>query len=143
MNPFSWEHHLSSSSESSVPSLCSSSSDTSSSPITPEDSALTPEARSPAAADEDHSPIDQSGKVGDWPFAVGSLDFNVFEQKEASGTNGGSTNATVQTIIPASVPAAVGLSQNLNLDDLEIAIGPLERLQRKWGIGDRKTRGKS
>ena len=103
----------------------------SSSSITSEESMLTPVAQITTAA----AGTSSTGKAVEWPFAVGSLDFNMFENRESS------TAATVQTIIPASVPAAVGLSQNLCLDDLEVALSPLERLQRKWGIGDRKTRG--
>jgi hypothetical protein len=69
----------------------------------------------------------------DWPYAVGSVDFNLFDNGEGP---------TVQTIFPATVSAAANLGQQLQLDEVvEVSLGPLERLQRKWGIGDRKTRG--
>jgi hypothetical protein len=68
----------------------------------------------------------------DWPYAVGSVDFNLFDNGEGP---------TVQTIFPATVPAAANIGQQLRLEEQETALSPLERLQRKWGIGDRKTRG--
>jgi hypothetical protein len=70
----------------------------------------------------------------DWPYAVGSVDFNLFDNGEGP---------TVQTIFPTTVPAGVNLGQQIQLDEIDAALGPLERLQRKWGIGDRKTRGKA
>jgi hypothetical protein len=69
----------------------------------------------------------------DWPYAVGSVDFTLFDNGEGP---------TVQTIFPATVPAGTNLGQQLRLDEVDGALSPLERLQRKWGIGDRKTRGK-
>ena len=68
----------------------------------------------------------------DWPYAVGSVDFNLFDNGEGP---------TVQTIFPATVPAAANLGQQIRLEEVDTALSPLERLQRKWGIGDRKTRG--
>jgi hypothetical protein len=70
------------------------------------------------------------GKV-DWPYSVGSVDFNLFENGEGP---------TVQTIFPTNVPAVVNLGGHPFLDEIDSALNPLERLQRKWGIGDRKTR---
>lgn len=80
--------------------------------------------------------ISNSGNLAkvDWPYAVGSVDFNLFENE------GG---PTVQTIFPASVPASSSLGQQLRLEEIDQSLGPLERIQRKWGIGDRKTRGKT
>jgi hypothetical protein len=67
----------------------------------------------------------------DWPYAVGSVDFNLFDNGDGP---------TVQTIFPTNVSAAANLGQQLSLDEIDSATSPLERLQRKWGIGDRKTR---
>jgi hypothetical protein len=129
MNSFHWDLSSSHSSHNSV--------NASSGTTTPEDPILTESVTQiTSSAAGNPSPTSSQSRVTEWPFAVGALDFTVFENRE-----NGNSSATVQTIIPASVPAAVGLSQDLCLDDLEVALGPLERLQRKWGIGDRKTRG--
>jgi hypothetical protein len=68
----------------------------------------------------------------DWPFSVGSLDFNLYDCQRGP---------TVQTIIPASVPAGA-MGQSFTGDSKFSALRfTLPFLQRKWGIGDRKTRG--
>src|ERR1700761_4936059 len=95
-----------------------------SSPISPQEQVLTPVAQIPSSGTQVKM---------EWPYAVGSLDFNLFESRE--------TGPTVQTIYPSTVSAGVIKGQLYGLDDVDPALGPLERLQRKWGIGDRKTRG--
>jgi hypothetical protein len=95
-----------------------------SSPMSPEEQMLTPGASvSPAG-----TPI----KV-EWPYAVGGVDFSLFDTRE--------TGPTVQTIYPSTGSVGVIQGQLLGLDHADPALGPLERIQRKWGIGDRKTRG--
>jgi hypothetical protein len=68
----------------------------------------------------------------DWPYAVGSVDFNLFDNGEGP---------TVQTIFPATVTSIGASGQPTPIEEIDSSLGPLERLQRKWGIGDRKTRG--
>ena len=97
-----------------------------SSPISPIDQALTPDASLSSSAG---TPV----KV-DWPYAVGSLDFNLFDNQE---------NTCVQTFFTGMNPAWGSQGQYCQIEDNNTPIGPLEKLQRKWGIGDRKTRGKS
>jgi len=74
----------------------------------------------------------------EWPgnFAVGpvgGLDFSLYDSRDSG--------PTVQTIYPSAGSAGVIKGQLCGLDEVDPALGPLERLQRKWGIGDRKTRG--
>jgi hypothetical protein len=95
-------------------------------PISPQDQVLTSIAQFPTAA--------PTGKA-DWPYAVGSFDFTLYDnsRKTLSAPSSGTVGVT----------AAWGpQGQYYNVDDDDDVLGPLERLQRKWGIGDRKTRGK-
>jgi hypothetical protein len=69
----------------------------------------------------------------DWPYSVGALDFNLYDCQRGP---------TVQTIIPASVPAGANIGQVFTEDNKFSALRfTLPFLQRRWGIGDRKTRG--
>jgi hypothetical protein len=78
--------------------------------------------------------ITPDGDKADWPFSVGSLDFNLYDCQRGP---------TVQTII-TSVPAGASLGQAFTEDSKFSALRfTLPFLQRKWGIGDRKTRGMS
>ena len=97
-----------------------------SSPVSPLDQALTPDAQHSSSAG---TPV----KV-DWPYAVGSLDFNLFDNQE---------NSCVQTFFTGMNPAWGSQGQYCQIDDNNTPLSPLEKLQRKWGIGDRKTRGKT
>jgi len=73
----------------------------------------------------------QGSIKADWPYAVGSIDFNLYD------CQGG---PTVQTIVPAAVPGSTALGQHI-LEEHDNILGiPLHKLQRRWGIGDRKTR---
>lgn len=96
-----------------------------SSPVSLHDQALTPDAQ--------FSPVAGNPVKVDWPYAVGSFDFNLFDNQE---------NACVQSPFTGMVPAWGSQGQYCQIDDNTTPLGPLEKLQRKWGIGDRKTRGK-
>jgi hypothetical protein len=73
------------------------------------------------------------GDKADWPFSVGSVDFDLYDCPRGP---------TVQTIIPASLPAGANMGQAFSTDNKFSALRfTLPFLQRKWGIGDRKTRG--
>jgi hypothetical protein len=99
------------------------------SPMSTHDMPLTPIASISSAG----SPVKM-----EWPgnYAVGpvgGLDFSLYDTRESG--------PTVQTIYPSAGSAGVIKGQLCGLDEVDPALGPLERLQRKWGIGDRKTRG--
>lgn len=79
------------------------------------------------------SPVGTPVKL-EWPYAVGPVDFNLSEVRQ--------TGPMVQTIYPSTVSTGLIKGQLCGIDQHDPALGPLERLQRKWGIGDRKTRGK-
>jgi len=95
------------------------------SPMSSDDQVLTPVASVSSTAG---TPV----KV-EWPYAVGPLDFNLFDARESG--------PTVQTFYPNTGSAGVTKGQLMGLDEPDPGLNPLERLQRKWGIGDRKTRG--